>query len=68
MRLLITVGIYLAALGLIGVAAFFAVIVFAGPHGGLLPRFFEIPVFIFGWLFVLLVPAWIARIAWRRLG
>ena len=68
MRLLSTIGVYLAALALIGVAAFFMVMVLAGPHGGLLPRVFEIPILILGWLFVLLGPAWIARIAWRRLG
>lgn len=68
MRLLLTIGAYLGTLALVTVAAFVAVIVLAGPHGGLLPRAFEKPVLIFGWLSVLFVPAWIARVMWRRLG
>ena len=68
MRLLLTIGVYLGTLVLVAVAAFVAVIVLAGPHGGLLPRAFEKPVLIFGWLCVLFVPAWIARVAWLRLG
>lgn len=68
MRLLLTIGAYLGALALVTVAAFVAVIVLAGPHGGLLPSIFEKPVLILGWLSVLLIPVWIARVAWRRLG
>lgn len=68
MRLLLTIGVYLGALALATVVAFVAVIVLAGPHGGLLPRAFEKPVLILGWLSVLFIPAWTARVVWRRLG
>ena len=67
MRLLLTLGAYLGSLALVAVAAFAAVIFLAGPHGGLLPGVFEKPVLVLGWLFVLVVPAWIARMVWRRL-
>jgi hypothetical protein len=65
-RLLLTVLAYLASLAAVAVAAFFGVIVLAGPHGGLLPRSAEPVVLAFGWLAVLLVPAWVARAVWLR--
>lgn len=66
MRILLTAAVYLASLAVIAVAAFFAIINLAGPHGGLLPPVFETPLLILGWLFVLIAPACIARWAWRR--
>lgn len=66
MRLLLTIGAYLGALAIVAAAAFFAVIVLAGPHGGLLPRALEGAVLVVGWLAVLVVPAWVAWTVWRR--
>ena len=66
MRLLLTIGAYLGTLAVVAAAAFLAVIVLAGPHGGLLPRALEGAVLVLGWLAVLLVPAWVAWIVWRR--
>jgi hypothetical protein len=67
-RLLLTIGAYLTSLAVTLVTAYFAVMILAGPHGGLLPNAFEKPVLVLGWLCVLLFPAWIATLAWRRLG
>lgn len=66
MRLLLTIGAYLATLAVVAAAAFVAVIVLAGPHGGLLPRALEGAVLVLGWLALLLVPAWVAWTVWRR--
>jgi len=68
MRVLLTIAAYLGTLATVSVAAFFAVIVLAGPHGGLLPRAFEGPVLIAGWLAVIAIPLWVARAVWRRAG
>lgn len=67
-RGLITAAVYLLALAVIAVAVFFAVMVFAGPHSGLLPDWLETAVLILGWLIVLVLPVWIAVMCWRRLG
>lgn len=68
MRLLITLAAYLGALVVIGVVAFFIVLVLAGPHAGLLPRVLEVLVLIAGWAVVIGVPLWVARVVWRRTG
>jgi hypothetical protein len=68
LRILGTAGVYAVTLVVCAVAVFFAVIALAGPHGGLLPNSFETPVLIAGWAIVLVVPAWVARRTWRRLG
>jgi hypothetical protein len=68
MRVLLTVAAYLGTLFVVAVAAFFLVILLAGPHGGLLPRAFEGQVLIAGWLTVLAVPPWVAWLVWRRKG
>ena len=67
-RGLITAAVYLLALAVIAVAVFFAVMVFAGPHSGLLPDGLGAAVLILGWLIVLVLPVWIAVMCWRRLG
>ena len=66
MRVLLTVAAYLAALAIVSVAAFFAVLLLAGPHGGLLPPAFEGIVLIAGWLAVIAIPLWVAWRVWRR--
>ena len=68
MRVLVTAVVYLLSLALVAVAAFFAAIVLAGPHSDLLPGWLGAFVLGIGWLFVLLLPAWIAYAVWRRLG
>jgi len=68
MRLLATIAAYLGALIVVAVAAFFIVIVLAGPHAGLLPHFLEVVVIVLGWLSVLLLPAAAAWTVWRRWG
>lgn len=66
MRVLLTITTYLGTLAVVGVAAFVAVMLLAGPHGGLLPRTFEVPVLIAGWLAVIAIPLWVAWLVWRR--
>lgn len=66
MRLLITLAAYMGSLVAIGVAAFFIVLVVAGPHAGLLPHALEVLVLIAGWAVVIGVPLWVARMVWRR--
>lgn len=67
-RALLAVLAYLLALAAVAVCAFFAVIVLAGPHAGLLPRPLEVLVLMLGWAAVLVVPMLVARTAWRWLG
>ena len=68
MRVLFTLTAYLGTLAVAAVAAFFIVIVLAGPHAGLLPHALEVLVLVVGWLAVLGVPLWVARAVWRRTG
>lgn len=68
MKVFLTAFVYLMTLILVGVAAFYFVIILAGPHGGLLPRSFGTVVLVLGWLLVLSVPILVARLAWRRLS
>ena len=66
MRLVLTALAYLITLAFVSVASFYLVIILAGPHGGLLPRPFEVVVFILGWLLVIVAPILVARLVWRR--
>jgi hypothetical protein len=68
MRGLIAAAVSLVALALIGVIAFFVVLVLAGPHSDLLPDALAPLVIGLGWLALLLLPAWFARRIWRALG
>lgn len=68
MRILLTMAAYLVSLALVAVAAFFVVMVLAGPHSDLLPGWLAAVVLPLGWLAVLVLPALSARLAWRRLG
>lgn len=67
MRLLLAIAVYLLALVVIAAAAFFGVMVVAGPHAGLLPQWMEAIVLAAGWIAVLVVPVLAARRVWRRL-
>ena len=65
MRILLAVVAYLATLAAVAVLAFFAALILAGPHGGLLPSAAGPLVFIIGWGTVVVVPALAARLVWR---
>lgn len=66
MRWVITLAVYLVALLLTAAAAWFLVLLLAGPHAGLLPSFLEVTIIVMAWLLVLLLPVLAARAAWRR--
>lgn len=66
MRVLVTLLAFLGSLVLTAAAASFAIIVLAGPHGGLLPASLHGATLALGWLCVLVVPLLVARWAWRR--
>lgn len=68
MRILLTGLAYIVSLALVAVAAFFAVILLAGPHSGLLPEWLKTVVLALGWLAVLVLPVVLARMAWRRMA
>lgn len=67
-RALLVFVAWLVSLGLVAVAAFLAVLLLAGPHGGLLPGRFEPVVPWVGWGLVLVLPLLAARWTWRRLA
>jgi uncharacterized membrane protein len=67
-RWLLTSLAWLVATAVLLPICFFAVIVLAGPHGGMLPRVLESPVFVACWLVLLVVPVLAARAVWRRRG
>lgn len=66
MRALVTLLVYLLSLVPTAVAAFYAVLFLAGPHGGVLPSSLHTATLVIGWLCVLLIPMLVARWAWRR--
>ncbi len=68
MRIMLTAIMYLLSLAVVAVTAFFVVIILAGPHAGLLPRFLEAIVLGLGWLAVLILPVLASFQVWRRLG
>ncbi|HEX5803090.1 MAG TPA: hypothetical protein VFY24_08700, partial [Azospira sp.] len=59
---------YIVSLAITAAVSFFAVLVLAGPHAGLLPSWLEPVVLGMGWLAVLVVPVLAARVVWHRLG
>ena len=68
MRIVGTCVAFLLALAVTAPLAFFAALILAGPHGGVLPSSAQAAAFVVGWLFVLGVPILAARWAWRRLA
>lgn len=68
MKYLPVVFAYLFALAVTVPLAFFAVLILAGPHSGLLPGWLEAVVLGLGWLAVLLIPPWVAYRVWRRVS
>jgi hypothetical protein len=45
---------------------FVVTVVLAGPHSSMLPSLLQPAVLALGWLVLLLVPLWVARLVWRR--
>lgn len=68
MRHIYTGLAYCVALILTAIAASFAVLYLAGPHGGALPESFYIPVLCAAWAAVIALPFLFARWMWRRLA
>jgi hypothetical protein len=64
-RFLATALAYVASLVGITLAAFFLVILLAGPHAGLPPSL-ETVVLALGWLAILILPVLVARSVWCR--
>ena len=65
------VAVFLAfasSLAITAVAAGFAVLVLAGPHGGVLPASLHTATLVLGWLVVFTVPLLVARWVWRRVA
>jgi hypothetical protein len=67
-KVVATAVAYIVSLAVTAAVSFFAVLVLAGPHAGLLPSWLEPAVLGIGWLVVLVVPVIVARVAWRRIG
>ena len=67
MRVLGTCVAFLIALAATAAVAFFAVLLLAGPHGGVLPSPLHTATLVLGWLVVVIVPILASRWAWRRL-
>ena len=65
-RMLTSLLVYAVVLAIVVFAAGFGVIWLAGPHGGVLPDAAQPWVLACAWLFVLLLPAWVALRVWRR--
>lgn len=65
-RGMIVTVVYLVALALIAPLMAFAVLVVAGPHSGLLPATLEPVAALLALAVALVLPALIARAAWRR--
>jgi len=66
MRNFLVVATYSGTLALVSVIAFFAVMLLAGPHGGVLPHAYSSFFLIVGWLAVIGIPLWAAWAVWRR--
>lgn len=66
MRLTMTALAFLVSLALVAVGAFFAVMLLAGPHGGMLPSSLHSATLLLALACVLVVPLLFARWVWRR--
>jgi len=67
MRHVFTPLAYLAALTLTAIAMSFAILYLVGPHGGVLPAVFYLPMLCVGWAAIVVLPVLFARWMWRRL-
>ena len=68
MRVLGTCVAFLVTLLVTAAVVVVAVLVLAGPHGGLLPSSLHSVTLVLGWLVVVIVPILSGRRAWRRLA
>ena len=67
-RVLIAFIVWSAAVAVLSPVIFLVMVVLAGPHSSILPSAVQPAVWLLGWAAVLLVPALVARMAWRRTG
>jgi hypothetical protein len=65
-RILLTAATFVISLVVFATVTIFGVLSLAGPHGGIVPMKFQWMVFILAWVIVLVVPALLARIVWKR--
>lgn len=68
MRYVLTVAAFVGTLWLVGIAAVFAVISFAGPHSGPISKPMELLVYGLACISVLVIPVIAARSVWRRMS
>jgi hypothetical protein len=67
MRYAVTALAYIVAFALVTAVASIALLYLVGPHGGVLPQSFYIPLLSLGWMAVIVLPVLFARWMWRRL-
>jgi hypothetical protein len=67
-RVLLTFIVWSATTALLAPICFVVAVVLAGPHSSMLPSVLQPAVLVLGWLTLLIVPLWVARLAWRRSG
>ena len=67
-RVLIAFIAWSAAFAVLSPIVFFGTVLLAGPHSSMLPSAMQPAVWLLGWAAVLLGPALVARVAWRRTG
>ena len=68
LRIVVTLLAFATSFAATAAVALFAVLLLAGPHGGLLPRSLHGAALALGWLVVLALPSWVATWTWRRAG
>ena len=64
-RVLVAFIAWSAAFAVLGPVCFFVTVLLAGPHSSMLPSWLQPPVWLLGWLVLLVVPILAARAAWR---
>lgn len=67
MKRFVTGATWLAATAILVPACYLAVVVLAGPHGGVLPEWSHRLVLILAWALLFGVPIWISRIVYKQL-
>jgi hypothetical protein len=65
MRFLLSAAAYLVSFVLTAIAATFALFYLVGPHGGVLPSSYYLPVLVLAWVAVIVLPLISARWMWR---
>lgn len=67
-RVLVTFIVWSASFAVLAPVCFFVTVLLAGPHSSMIPSWLQPPVWLLGWLVLLVVPILAARAAWRRTG